>query len=97
MSKLIREPTTPGEILQEEFLTPLELTQKKFADHIGCDLKTINRIVNGRQAITTEIAVKIAAALSTTPEFWLNMQRSMDLWEAHIKMKKLPKPIIKAG
>jgi hypothetical protein len=42
------EPTGPGEILQEEFLTPLGLTQKQFADHIGCDVKVINRIVNGR-------------------------------------------------
>ena len=49
--ELTREPTTPGEVLQEEYLSPLGLTQKQLADHIGCDLKVINRIVNGKTSV----------------------------------------------
>ena len=92
-----REPTTPGEILQEEFLKPLEITQKQLADHIGCDVKVINRIVNGRTSITAEMAVKLASALNTTPEFWLNAQQAVDIWKAYQKIKKVPDPIMKAS
>ena len=47
-----RPPTRPGEILREEFLVPLGLTQKELADHLGCDVKVVNRIVNGRTSVT---------------------------------------------
>jgi addiction module HigA family antidote len=50
--KIQREPTTPGEILSEEFLKPLGMTQQGLADHIGCDVKVVNRIVNGRTSVT---------------------------------------------
>lgn len=95
--RVIRNPTTPGEMLQEEFLTPLKLTQKQFADHIGVDVKTINRIVKGRTALTPELAVKFAAAFSMSPEFWLNLQHAVDLWQVHKSGKGLPKPLIKAS
>ena len=97
MRRIIKNPTTPGEMLQEEFLTPLELTQKQFADHIGVDVKTINRIVNGKTTLTPELAVKLSAALSTSAEFWLNLQHAVDLWNAHKKIGKLPKSLIKAS
>ena len=97
MKRLIKNPTLPGEMLQEEFLTPLELTQKQFADHIGVDVKTINRIVNGKTTLTPELAVKLSAALSTSAEFWLNLQHAVDLWNAHKKIGKLPKSLIKAS
>ena len=92
-----REPTIPGEILQEEFLKPLGITQKQLADHIGCDVKVINRIVNGRTSITAETAVKLASALNTTPEFWLNAQQAVDIYKAYNKVKKVPEPIVKAS
>ena len=60
-----RPPTRPGEILHEEFLLPLGMTQKQLADHVGCDVKVINRIVNGRTSVTAEMALKLAAALQT--------------------------------
>ncbi len=85
-----RAPTTPGEILREEFLVPLKLTQKQLADHIGCDVKVINRIVNGRAAVTAEMAVKLGAALETSPEFWLNAQTAVDLFDASARIRKLP-------
>jgi addiction module HigA family antidote len=97
MRKIIKNTITPGEMLQEEFLTPLGLTQKQFADHIGVDIKTINRIVNGKTVLTPELAVKFAAALSTSAEFWLNLQHSVDLWETNKNIGKLPKSLIKAS
>src|SRR5512143_679524 len=71
-----RRPTSPGEILREEYLVPLHLTQKQLADHLGCDVKVVNRIVNGRSAVTAGMALKLGAAFRTTPEFWLNAQKA---------------------
>lgn len=75
-----RKPTTPGEILVEEFLKPLHLTQKDLADHLEIDYKTINRVVNEQSIVTPEMATKLAAAFDTTPDFWLNAQMALDLW-----------------
>ena len=70
MMTIDREPTSLGEILYEEFLKPLHLTQKQLADHLGCDVKVINRIVNNRTSISAEMAVKLGSALETrTPLF----------------------------
>jgi len=91
---MTRRPTTPGEILREEFLLPLEMTQKELADHIGQDVKVINRIVNGRSAVTAEVALKLAATFSTTPEFWLNAQKAVELFAARSKLPRLPKPLV---
>ena len=74
-----RPPTTPGEILEEEFIKPLGLTQKQLADHIGCDVKVINRIVNNKTSVTAEMAVKLASAFNTSPQFWLNAQQALDI------------------
>ena len=93
MKRMTRSPTSPGEILREEYLKPLGLTQKQLADHIGCDMKVINRIVNGRCAVTAEVAVRLAAALATTPEFWLNAQQAVDLHRAASRLAALPRAI----
>lgn len=85
-----REPTSPGEILREEFLVPLRLTQKELADHIGCDVKVINRIVKGRSAVTAPMALKLGSALGTSPEFWLNAQKAVDLYRASQETVELP-------
>jgi antitoxin HigA-1 len=53
------------------------MSQRELADHIGQDVKVINRIVNGRSAVTVEVALKLAATFSTTPEFWLNAQKAV--------------------
>src|SRR3989338_3537272 len=94
MRPMKRKPTTPGEILQEEFLSPLKLTQKELSAHIGCDVKVINRLVNGRTAVTAPLALKLAAAFNTTPEFWLNAQKAVDIYEAYKETKKLPKELL---
>ncbi len=92
-----RKPTTPGEILREEFLAPLGMTQKVLADHLGCDIKVVNRIVNGRSAVTAEMALKLGAAFRTSPEFWMNAQKAIDLWEASQHLGELPRPLLKAS
>ena len=91
-----RPPTRPGEILHEEFLLPLGMTQKQLADHVGCDVKVINRIVNGRTSVSAEMALKLAATFRTTPEFWLNAQKAVDLYNASTRLRKLPPPVRKA-
>jgi addiction module HigA family antidote len=92
-----RKPTTPGEILSEEFLKPLDMSQKMLADHIGCDVKVINRIVNGKTSVTAEMAIKLAAAFRTTPEFWLNAQQAVNLYEASRRIRKKPSALLKTG
>ncbi len=97
MYTLKRFPTTPGEILQEEYLKPLRLTQKQLADHIGCDVKVVNRIINNKTSITAEMAVKLASAFKTTPQFWLNAQQAVDIYKAYNKIETVPEPIVKAS
>ena len=92
-----RRPTTPGEILREDFLRPFGMTQKQLADHLGCDVKVINRLVNGRTSVTPEMALRLAAAFSTTPDFWLNAQKAVDLFRAARLVRKLPKPLSRAS
>lgn len=98
IKRFTRRPTTPGEILKEEFLIPLRLTQKIVADHLGVDIKVINRLVNGKTSISPEIALKLAATFDTTPEFWLNAQLAVDLFDAQIELRTgLPGRLNKAG
>ncbi len=92
-----RPPTTPGEILHEEFLQPLGVSQKKLAEHLGCDVKVINRIVNGRTGVTPVMALKLGAAFRTSPEFWLNAQKAVDLHRAERDLDALPEPLLKAS
>jgi addiction module HigA family antidote len=92
-----RQPTSPGEILREEFLVPLGMAQKELADHIGCDVKVINRLVNGRTSLSAEMALKLGATFRTSPKFWLNAQKAVDLFLAEANIPKLPRPILKVG
>ena len=97
MLTIKRDPTTPGEILQEEFLNPFGLTQKQLAAHIGCDVKVINRIVNNKTSVTAEMAIKLASTFGTSPQFWLNAQQAVDIYQATAKLKIIPEPIVNAG
>jgi antitoxin HigA-1 len=90
--EMTRKPTTPGEILDEEFLKPLGMSQKALADHLGCDVKVVNRIVNGRSSVTAEMALKLGASFRTSPDFWLNAQKAVDLYAARTLVGRLPKP-----
>lgn len=92
-----RKPTGPGEILREEFLQPLGFTQRGLAEHLGCDVKVVNRIVNGRTSVSAEMALKLGAAFRTSPEFWLNAQKAVELYRAARRIRSLPKPLLRAS
>lgn len=74
-----RIPTHPGEVLLEEFLKPMGISQVAFARHIGVPLQRINEIVRGKRGVTPDTAWRFAQALGTTPEFWVNLQSGYDL------------------
>ena len=74
-----RVPTHPGEVLLEEFLNPLGITQVRFAEHIGVPVQRVNEIVRGKRGITPETAWLFAGAFDTSPEFWLELQSNYDL------------------
>jgi len=74
-----RVPSHPGEILLEEFLRPLGLTQVELAAHIGVPTQRVNEIVRGRRGVSAETAWLFAQALGTSPEFWVNLQMAYDL------------------
>jgi addiction module HigA family antidote len=96
MLPIKRKPTSPGEILYEEFLSPLGITQKELAAHLNCDYKVINRIVNEKASVTPEMALKLSAAFNTTPDFWLNAQMALDLWSLRRKRTKI-RPLIRGN
>ena len=74
-----RISTHPGEILLEEFLKPLEMSQVAFAKHIGVPTQRINEIVRGKRGVTPDTAWLFSQAPGTTPQFWLNLQDAYDL------------------
>jgi addiction module HigA family antidote len=77
-----RKPVSAGEILVEEFLTPLGLTQGALAEAMGVPRKLVNELCNDRRAVTADTALMLARVFGNAPEFWLNTQRRTDLWEA---------------
>lgn len=74
-----RVPTHPGEMLAEEFLKPLGVSQVAFAKHLGIPTQRVNELVNGKRGVTPETAWLLSKALGTTPEFWTNLQTGFDL------------------
>ena len=74
-----RIPSHPGEILRDEFLDPLGVTQVAFAEHIGVPVQRINEIIRGKRGVTPATAWLLSLALGTTPEFWINLQAGHDL------------------
>jgi addiction module HigA family antidote len=77
-----RAPTHPGEILLEEFLKPLAITQVQLAEAIEVSLPRVNEIVKGHRGVTPSTALRLAKFFDTTPDFWLNLQQGWDLYEA---------------
>ena len=69
-----REPTHPGEMLLEEFLKPMELTQVDAAERMGIPTNRLNEIIRGKRGITADTALRLAKLLNTSPEFWMNLQ-----------------------
>lgn len=77
-----RPPTHPGEMLEEEFRKPLELSQARLAELLGIPFQRVNRIINKKQTVTIDTALRLSALFGTTPQFWLNMQHAWDLYHA---------------
>jgi addiction module HigA family antidote len=77
-----RRRNHPGAILMSLYLEPMNFTISDFANAIGVSRKAVSAIVNGHKSITPEMALRLAKALNTTPELWLNAQHSYDLWKA---------------
>ena len=77
-----REPTHPGEMLKEEFLIPMEITQRELADSINVPYQRINELINGKRGVTPSTALRLAKYFGTTPGFWMNLQLRWDLYRA---------------
>lgn len=80
------EPPHPGEILKDLYLEPLGMTQEEAAKNLGVSRKTLSMLLNGRQGISAEMALRLSKALKTSVELWLNMQVGYDLWHAERKI-----------
>jgi len=95
MRRMIRRPTHPGNIIKEDYLLPLSITIKDMADTLGVSRKTLSKIINEKGAITPDMALRLSRAFDTTPNFWLNLQKNYDLWQAeHVsKAWQTVKPI----
>lgn len=77
-----REPTHPGEMLLEEFVNPMGLTQRDLADGIRVPYQRINEIINGRRGITPSTALRLAKYFGNSEDFWMNLQLRWDLFHA---------------
>lgn len=86
--ELKRKPTHPGEILKEDFIAPLKLTQVELAKALKTSFRTINEILNEKRNISPEMALRLARYFGTTPDVWLGLQADYDLYKARLMSKK---------
>jgi addiction module HigA family antidote len=94
-----RAPTSPGEMLREEFLKPLGMTQVELAERIRVPYVRVNELVNGKRRVTPSTALRLAKAFGTSPNFWLNGQLALDLYrtindETEIKEVEQIEPVL---
>lgn len=82
-----RRPTHPGEILREDFLPDYALSVSALADAIGVSRQSVNELLRERRSLSPEMALRLSRLFGNTPEFWLNAQRAIDLWEAAEALK----------
>ena len=80
-------PTHPGEMLREDFLPDYGLTVSSFAEALGVSRQTVNELLRERRAVSPEMALRLSRLFGNTPEFWLNAQRAVDLWDAARNIK----------
>jgi len=89
MYTLERSPTHPGEILKEEFLVPLEITQSHLAKALGTSFRAVNELVNEKRGMTVEMALRLSKYFKTSPQLWLNLQNDYDLFKVAHKKKEM--------
>jgi addiction module HigA family antidote len=82
-----RPPTHPGEMLLEEFLKPLGISQSAFAARLGISFPRLNEIIRGKRSITSDTALRLAQVLGMSADFWLGLQQDWELWHA-LRSKK---------
>ncbi|MBI4729677.1 MAG: HigA family addiction module antidote protein [Acidobacteria bacterium] len=79
MAKKKMDPVHPGEVLQEEFLTPMDLSQNALGRALGVAPRRINEIVHGTRRVTADTALRLSRFFGTSPDFWLGLQMDYDL------------------
>jgi len=86
--KINRHPVHPGEILREDFVPDYKLTVSGLARALGVSRQTVNELLRERRAVRPEMALRLSKLFGNSPEFWLNLQGAVDLWEAEAAIKK---------
>jgi addiction module HigA family antidote len=87
-SRMKRRPTHPGEMLREDFLPDYGLTVSSLAEALGVSRQSVNELLRGRRAVSPEMALRLGRLFGNSPEFWLNAQRAVDLWDAAKAIKE---------
>lgn len=77
-----RPPTHPGEMLREEFLVPLGITQSELASRLGVSFPRLNEIIRSKRGVTPDTALRLARVVGMSADFWLGLQQDWDLWQA---------------
>lgn len=77
-----RPPTHPGDMIREEFLVPLEMTQTELASRLGVSFPRLNEVIRGKRGVTPDTALRLERVLGMPAEFWLGLQQDWDLWHA---------------
>lgn len=93
-----RRPTHPGELLREEILPAIGLTQEAFARRLGVSRRTVSELLHERRPVTVDMAIRLGTLLGNGPGLWLRMQQAIDVWDAlahnqakYRRLKPLPK------
>lgn len=84
-----RQPVSVGEMITEEFMVPLGITQGELADAMGVSRRTVNELCTGKRSITVDTALMLAKVFGNTPNFWLNLQQRNDIWAALHSPKRM--------
>jgi addiction module HigA family antidote len=84
-----RKPTHPGEIIKEDFMRPLRLTQTELAEALKTSFRTINEILNEKRSVSPDMALRLARYFGTSPDVWLGLQADYDLFKAKLKSKRM--------
>jgi len=82
-----RRPTHPGEMLREDFLPDFKLTVSRLASAAGVSRQSINELLRERRGISPDMALRLGRLFGNSPEFWLNAQRAIDLWDAALSIE----------
>ncbi|MBP6582908.1 MAG: HigA family addiction module antidote protein [Chromatiaceae bacterium] len=83
-----RRPTHPGEILREDFIPDYKLSVAELARHLGVSRQSVNELLKERRALSPAMALRLSRLFGNSPEFWLNAQRAVDLWDTARSIEK---------